>query len=173
MYRAFNTILRQELVAALVNHLVSPHHEEVDCALFVLTLVSHRETFEILNGACSTSTEAHLFSFISFLKSILEDVRDYSDIQLRSIFRIMFECALAEGSRSRILTGETETQCSSASKSDTILIANRQVVQYYYPTPQDDIMIFLRKHLTSVDPAMRKIALIGSCAYFHQVCYCN
>jgi hypothetical protein len=82
---------------------------------------------------------------------------------LTDSFRIIFECQMVEGSRMAV---SSEGQSTSSRSSSVVPAKTARSV--YFPAPPDDVMIFIRKYLTSADPRMRMTAVVGSVAYLSQ-----
>ena len=175
VYRHFRSAMhRQDIIAALVSHAVSPNSMEVDSALSVLEEISFREVQAILiedsRASSAAGDNTMLCNFLPFVKTLLEDVSIYSNDQVRSIFRLLFQCSLCEGSRALVgLESKSKSSCSSISSArESSKSTLHQENAIYYPSPQDDILIMLRKYSTSVDSSLRQVAIIGSVAYLSQ-----
>lgn len=71
--------------------------------------------------------------------------------------RILFQCAVCVGSRVRVDDSEDTRVASSSSTRHS----QAHVCHVYMPAPPDDVMILLRKYMSSVDPIHRRVAIIG------------
>jgi hypothetical protein len=95
IYLSRNSCLhfRQEIVAALMTHVCAPTASEVDSAIAVLRRISVDEITSALatSHVTARSAQGHastrLCNFSAFVKSTLDDVKSFSDSQLRDIFR--------------------------------------------------------------------------------------
>ena len=75
---------------------------------------------------------------------------------------------MVEGSRMAVGTEDQSASSRSSSTSAGSAGPSKCGDTTFFPAPPDDVMIFLRKYLTSADPAMRTAAVIGSVAYLSQ-----
>jgi hypothetical protein len=170
IYKEFATASkRQEVIAAIVSHAGSPYPREVDLALNILQQISSNEmnvinrhlrdpnsnSYESEDGAPATpydATSITLRNFIPFLKTLLEEIRNLTENQLRILFRVLFQCATC-------LTITKYMATPALTASNTSIIDENT----------DDIIILLNKFAGNVDFKLQRIAIIGYVARLCQI----
>lgn len=100
-----------------------------------------------------------LRSFVSFLKTLLEDVSVLSENHLRSIFRIIFQCTCV---------AEEPVNNSNNNNNNNNNSNNERDVRWSF-RPPDDVMILLKKFSGSVNISLRRISIIGYVAYLAEL----
>lgn len=82
-------------------------------------------------------------------------------------FRILFDTTLASGNICAFDASMNASSSSSSSSSTETGVRARRVA----PAPPDDVMIFIRKHLTGANPKFRHVAIAGAVAYLTQTAH--
>ena len=107
-----------------------------------------------------------LRSFVSFLKTLLEDVSMLSESHLRSIFRIIFQCTcVAEEPYSNNNNNNNNNDNTNNNDNNNAI---EKDVQWSFKPP-DDVMILLKKFSGSVNISLRRISIIGYVAYLSEL----
>jgi hypothetical protein len=105
-----------------------------------------------------------LRSFVSFLKTLLEDVSVLSESHLRSIFRIIFQCTCVAEEPVNNNTNNNNTTNNNTTTNNN----NETDVRWSF-RPPDDVMILLKKFSGSVNISLRRISIIGYVAYLAEL----
>ena len=110
-----------------------------------------------------------LRSFVSFLKTLLEDVSVLSQSHLRSIFRIIFQCTcVAEEPIKNNNDDNSNNNNNSNGRSNNNNNSLEKDTQWSF-RPPDDVMILLKKFSGSVNISLRRISIIGYVAYLSEL----
>jgi hypothetical protein len=107
-----------------------------------------------------------LRNFVSFLKTLLEDVSVLSESHLRSIFRIIFQCTCV--AEEPVNNSNNNNNTNNNNNSNNTNNNNERDVQWSF-RPPDDVMILLKKFSGSVNISLRRISIIGYVAYLAEL----
>ena len=109
-----------------------------------------------------------LRSFVSFLKTLLEDVSVLSESHLRSIFRIIFQCTCVAEEPVNNNTNNNNNTTTNNNNNNKNNNNNERDVQWSF-RPPDDVMILLKKFSGSVNISLRRVSIIGYVAYLAEL----
>ena len=177
------------MVANLVIHSCSPSTIEVTHALNILSDISDLETkFEerarsneirkrngkkknlLLDNDINNNNNNNdninkieknvtLRNFVSFLKTLLEDVSVLNEQHLRVIFKLLFQS-----------TCIAEEKTIDNNNINNIVNRNgKNEIRVWTFSPPDDVMILLKKFSSSVNVKFRRIAAVGYVSYLSQL----
>ena len=113
-----------------------------------------------------------LRNFVSFIKTLFEDINTLSENQLRFLFSLIFQncCVAVEKITVRnneIRKNDNSNNCND--NSDSNKGKKKQPIRSLWTfSPPDDVMILLKKYSGSVERRLRRLSIIGYVAYLCQ-----